>query len=148
MAKGPNTHQALKRKRPLRQTGTKPRPQGGGRQCKLNADANTLRLVRAAASIRVTVREAAMKFGVALQTFEEFLEIAEVRAAWEEGEADASYSLRSNQFKLSATHPQMAIHLGKIYLGQKEEVHVSGHVTLEQLVMGSLTKDAPAEDDT
>lgn len=75
-----------------------------------------------------------MKLGVSLQTLEEFINIPEVRKVWEEGEADAHQSLRRAQFQLAKKQSAMAIHLGKTYLGQKEEVHVSGHVTLENLI--------------
>lgn len=146
MAKGPNTHQAAKRKRPLRQADTKQRPQGGGSQFILQPTTQTLKLIHFCGSIRMTVREAAMKLGVAVATLEAFLDIPEVRAAWEKGEAAAQESLRASQFRLAKKNATMAIHLGKVYLGQKDEVHVTGHVTLESLVMESLAKSKPGND--
>lgn len=121
-------------KRSLSDTKTTGAPQ------RLKVDVPTLKLIQAAAAIRMTHREAAMKFGVALSSFEEFLQIPAVRAAWDKGEANCHESLRSAQFKLAMKNAQMSIHLGKIYLGQKDEIHVSGHVTLEALVLEAVKK--------
>lgn len=147
MAKGPNTHQAANRKRPVRQADTKPRPQGGGSQFTLKPDKSTLKLIHFCGSIRMTIREAAMKLGVSTTTLEAFLDLPEVREAWEKGEAAAHESLRSAQFKLAKTNATMAIHLGKTYLGQKDEVKVSGTVTLETLVLESLKTAKPDDED-
>lgn len=102
------------------------------------ANKSTLKLIHFCGSIRMTQREAAMRLGVAIETFEKFMMIPEVRAAWEKGEGHSFVSLRSAQFKLARSNATMAIHMGKVYLGQKEEVHVSGHVTLENLVLESI----------
>ena len=125
---------------------------------KLIADEKTLRLIRAIAGVKATQREAAYHFGVALSTFEEFLAVPEVREAWDGGqEGDAFISLRRNQFELSKKNPQMAIHLGKVYLGQKDEVglNLSGSVdtlggaavTLAERIARELGALAPAAAD-
>lgn len=117
-------------------SGTKQRR---GPKNKLVADARTLRLIGAAAKIRATVRESAALFGVAVSVFEEFIAQPEVRAVWEKGEAEGLTSLRRGQFALAKKNATMSIHLGKVYLGQKDEIHVSGHITLEDLILRAVT---------
>jgi hypothetical protein len=136
-------------------SGTKPASAKPGPAPKLQPDPTTLRLVRAIAGVKATQREAAFHFGVALSTFEDFLAIPAVREAWDGGqEGDAFISLRRNQFELSKKHPQMAIHLGKVYLGQKDEhsLNLSGSVdtgggvavTLAERIARELGVLAPA----
>ena len=121
-------------------SGTKPASAKPGPAPKLQPDEKTLRLVRAIAGVKATQREAAYHFGVALSTFEEFLAIPEVREAWDGGqEGDAFISLRRNQFELSKKNPQMAIHLGKVYLGQKDEIGINHSGSVDTLGGAAVT---------
>lgn len=125
-------------RKPRDQVGTK--RQRGGSPPLFPLTKGNLKLLHFCGSIRMTYREAAMRLGVALDTFNEVMQQPEAKAAWEKGEGVSFVSLRSSQFKLAKSNAAMAIHLGKTYLGQKEEVHVQAHVTLEDLVTSSLAK--------
>ena len=93
-------------------------------------DEATLKLVRGAGQIHATVVETALLMGVAVSTFELFLNIPEVRLAWDAGRADGKMSLRRDQFALAKKNAQMSIHLGKVYLGQEDRQHLSIDATV------------------
>jgi hypothetical protein len=50
-------------------------------------------------------------------------------------------SLRRTQWKLAEKNPSMAIFLGKQYLGQKDNIDVSGEQTARITIVNSLPKD-------
>lgn len=115
---------------------TIPRNVGGRGKKALLPDEATLKIVRGAAMIQTTVRELAMFLGVGLATCEEFLKVPAVAEIWEAGQAEGKMSLRRSQYRLAEKNAAMAIHLGKVYLGQKEEVHLKhdfSDLTDEQL---------------
>ena len=112
----------------------------GGRPKALRADNTTLKQLRGLGRIQATVRECAAAFGVALMTFERFLDEPGVRDAFEEGKGCGQISLRRKQFRLADNNAGMAIFLGKNYLGQadKADVHVTGKVSLEAWVLEAM----------
>lgn len=79
--------------------------------------------VKKIAAMQCTQREAAAFLGIRLHIFQRLLRRNEkVAQVWEEGQQLGLISLRRTQFRHSRSSPQMAIHLGKVYLGQKEVV--------------------------
>ena len=73
--------------------------------------------------------EIAAFFGITLKAWKKLLEKDEiVRTAYEEGYEEGNISLRRKQHDLATHNSSMAIHLGKIYLGQEDRtsVEVSG----------------------
>lgn len=79
--------------------------------------------LRRIASFQATKAEAAAFFGIGRKTFNKLLEDKRARKAWEGGRETGKLSLRRRQFSLSGTNAQMAIHLGKHWLGQNEVVN-------------------------
>jgi len=74
-------------------------------------------------------KEIAAYFGISLAAWKKLLEKDEiVRIAYEEGYSEGNISLRRKQHDLATHSASMAIHLGKIYLGQedKSSLEVSG----------------------
>lgn len=77
--------------------------------------------IREMSRIQATEAEAASVLGVTLRTFREMLRVdVKAREAWESGRDEGKVSIRRKQFALADRHPQMAIFLGKQYLGQSE----------------------------
>ena len=77
--------------------------------------------IREMSRIQATVDEAASVLGVTVKAFREMLRIdVKAREAWEFGRNDGKVSIRRKQFRLADRYPQMAIFLGKQYLGQSE----------------------------
>jgi len=71
--------------------------------------------------MQCTEAEAAAVLGIRASTFREMIRIDErARAAWEEGRQEGRVKIRKAQFALAERHPQMAIYLGKVVLGQRE----------------------------
>ena len=73
--------------------------------------------------------EAAAFFGMSVGKFRKLLNgDSRVLQAWEAGKEQGKISLRRKQHRLAATNAQMAIHLGKQYLGQadKGSLEISG----------------------
>ncbi len=101
-------------------------PNKGGRPRKLNPDEATLKQLRGLGQIQATVREGAAFFGVALQTFEDFLDLPGVREAFEQGKGKGKISLRRQQFQLAEKNAAMAIWLGKQYLEQHDRHEFTG----------------------
>jgi hypothetical protein len=81
----------------------------------------TVSAIRALSQLQVSEAEAAASLGIQLKTFREIIRIdALAREAWEQGRELGKVSLRRAQFAMAQRHPQMAIFLGKQYLGQNE----------------------------
>lgn len=77
--------------------------------------------IRRLARLMTTEQEAAGYFGIPLRTFREMLRIdVKARKAWDEGQQVGKVSIRRKQYRLADKHPNMAIFLGKQYLGQKD----------------------------
>lgn len=94
-----------------------------GRPFSIIPDEETLKKVRGLARIQATKEEAAAVFGIALSTFYQFLkDWPEAAEAWDSGAAEGKASLRRTQFKLAEKNAQMAIFLGKNYLGQTDKL--------------------------
>lgn len=93
-----------------------------GRKPKLMPDEPTLKILRGLGQLQCTVKDCAKVFGVAVSTFEEFLNLDGVRDAFEQGAVEGQVSLRRKQFKLAEKNAAMAIFLGKNYLGQVDRV--------------------------
>lgn len=69
----------------------------------------------------VTEKEAAGYFGIPLRAFQEMLRIdVAAKRAWDEGQQVGKVALRRKQYRLADKHPNMAIFLGKQYLGQQD----------------------------
>lgn len=92
-----------------------------GRPRKLNADEATLKQLTGLGRLQATVRECAAFFGVALMTFETFLNEPGVREAFEDGKGAGKIGLRRTQIRLAEKAPAMAIFLGKNWLGQSDK---------------------------
>lgn len=77
--------------------------------------------IRALSELQVSEREAAATLRITLKTFQEMIRVdSRAREAWERGRELGRVSIRRSQFELAKRHPQMAIFLGKQYLGQSE----------------------------
>lgn len=71
--------------------------------------------------MQCTEREASAALGIKLATFQEMLRIDQLaREAWEFGREHGKVAIRERQFELAKRYPQMAIFLGKQYLGQTD----------------------------
>ena len=102
-------------------------PSKGGRPRALQADAQTLKMLRAWSSIMCTEAEAASVLSVSLNTFKKFLaDYPEAQAAFDEGRGQGRMSLRRKQFALAEKIAAVAIFLGKNYLGQSDRQEHSG----------------------
>jgi len=72
--------------------------------------------------LQCTHSEAASFLGIPVSRFRRLLQKDErVKKAWEEGIEAGKLSLRRKQLRLATTNAQMAIHLGKQYLGQTDQ---------------------------
>lgn len=79
--------------------------------------------IKKIAAMQCTQQEAAAFLGVRLHIFKRLLRRNEqVSFVWEQGQQLGKISLRRTQFRHSRTSPQMSIHLGKVYLGQKDVI--------------------------
>jgi len=77
--------------------------------------------IRMLSQLQCSEAEAAASLGIRLKTFREMLRIdAAAKQAWEEGREIGKVDIRKAQFALAQRHPQMAIYLGKVVLGQRE----------------------------
>lgn len=77
------------------------------------------------AALQCTAVEAAGFFGISHRAFNKLLkEDEDVRNTWESGRQCGKIALRRKQFKLASNSATMAIHLGKVWLGQKEAISV------------------------
>lgn len=77
--------------------------------------------IRRLARMQCTEAEAAAVLGIKTKTFVEMIRIDErARTAWEDGRNEGRVKIRKAQFALAERHPQMAIYLGKVVLGQRE----------------------------
>ena len=77
--------------------------------------------IRALSELQATEEEASASLRLSVKTFREMIRIdARAKAAWEDGRQLGRVSIRRKQFALADRHPQMAIFLGKQYLGQNE----------------------------
>lgn len=77
--------------------------------------------IRRLSMMQCTEREAAAKLGIQLATFREMIRIDRLaKEAWEYGREHGRVALREAQFELAKRYPQMAIFLGKQYLGQTD----------------------------
>lgn len=124
-----------------------PDNRGGRGRRVLIPDATTLKVLRTLARIQASTREFASALEVSEHTFlkfkEEFPEVADA-CIWA---SDAGrVSLRRKQFALASKNAAMAIFLGKNYLGQADhtDMRISGSLTLEHLVLGSIAKEPEA----
>lgn len=80
-----------------------------------------LSAIRAVSEIQCSEKEAAAVLGISERTFREMIRIdAKAREVWETGRELGKASIRRAQFALATRYPQMAIYLGKQYLGQTE----------------------------
>lgn len=70
--------------------------------------------------LQCTKEEACAFLGVTTTRFRQLLKDPRVKKAWEEGMQCGKLSLRRKQLMLATTNAQMAIHLGKQYLGQTD----------------------------
>ncbi len=71
--------------------------------------------------LQCTVREAAAFLGIRVTTMSSLLKKDKrIRDAWERGKSLGLLSLRRKQMRLSGVNAQMAIFLGKNYLGQRD----------------------------
>lgn len=92
-----------------------------GRQRELEADALTFGQLFMIAAAQHTKEEAAAMMGVGYSTLVKFFEAnPQASEAWEDGKQNGRASLRRTQFNHALSSVPMAIHLGKIYLGQNE----------------------------
>lgn len=81
----------------------------------------TVSAIRALSQLQVSEAEAAAALGISTKTFKEMIRVdVSARDAWEQGRELGKVSLRRAQFLMAQKHPQMAIFLGKQYLGQNE----------------------------
>lgn len=77
--------------------------------------------IRALSGLQCSEAETAAALGVTTTAFREMIRIdAKARDAWEAGRELGRVSIRRKQFALADRHPQMAIFLGKQYLGQND----------------------------
>lgn len=77
--------------------------------------------VKKYAKLQCTDAELAAFLGIRLHTLRSLKQKDErVRKAIEDGRALGRISLRRVQYRLATVNPSMAIHLGKVYLGQKD----------------------------
>lgn len=77
--------------------------------------------IRALSQLQCTEGEAAATLGISLKVFREMLRVdARAREVWDQGRELGKVSIRRKQFALADRHPQMAIFLGKQYLGQSD----------------------------
>lgn len=77
--------------------------------------------IRALSELQCSEAEAAAALKISLKTFREMLRIdVKAKEAWEDGRQLGRVSIRRKQFALADRHPQMAIFLGKQYLGQSD----------------------------
>ena len=75
--------------------------------------------VRRLAGLQCTLEEAGAFFGMTATGFRKLLKNdSRVQEAWDLGFETGKISLRRKQHRLAGTNAQMAIHLGKQYLGQ------------------------------
>jgi len=99
----------------------------GGRQPKLQPDADTLRRIEATASVMCTFKEAAAILGVDEKTFTNFRKRhPECLEYWQRGQDGGKASLRRKQFALAERNAVMAIFLGLNYLGQRDRRELVG----------------------
>lgn len=81
----------------------------------------TVSKIRMLASLQCSEVEAAAELGISKTAFAEMLRIdVKAREVWERGKADGRTRIRRAQFGLAERNAQMAIFLGKQYLGQTE----------------------------
>lgn len=77
--------------------------------------------IRQLSVLQCTEAEAAAVLGVSVTTFKEMIRIDQkAKKAWEYGREIGRMRIREKQFLLADRHPQMAIWLGKQYLGQSD----------------------------
>lgn len=77
--------------------------------------------IRELSQLQCTEAEASAVLGVTLKAFREMLRIDQkAQEAWEFGRNVGRQMIRQKQFALADRHPQMAIWLGKQYLGQSD----------------------------
>jgi hypothetical protein len=81
----------------------------------------TLRQLQALGRRGYTEEQAACFFGVTERTLEDFfVQKPQAQISFMRGRAQWDVGIRRVQFRLAKTDPRMAIHLGKIYLGQSD----------------------------
>lgn len=88
--------------------------------------------------------EAASWFDLSAKDFRARLRTMGLNALWTRAAARGRAFIRVNQFRLAETSPSMALHLGKILLGQKGPDDVEGGITL--IVDTGIRRDDPAQD--
>jgi len=78
--------------------------------------------VRKLAALDCTYADAAGYLGISQSTFSRKLkEYPRLQEAWDQGRAIGRVSLRRKQYNLATTSAPMAIHLGKVILGQDDK---------------------------
>jgi len=81
----------------------------------------SLREVRLCAALQCTDQEVAAVLGLRLHRWRRLkVKNVKVREAWERGKYLGRKSLRRHQFNLAKHNAQMGIHLGKVWLGQRD----------------------------
>lgn len=104
----------------------------------------TLKQIENLAALQCTKKEAAALLEISYTKFTDLLHNnIKVAQAWERGQQKGKVSLRRKQHRLAKGNAQMAIHLGKHYLGQDEvnKLEVSGPngSSLETIDFSKLT---------
>ena len=106
--------------------------------------------IRRVAGLQCTHAEAAAFFGMSRPKWRKLLkEDDRVQKAWDDGVETGKISLRRKQNRLASTNAQMAIHLGKQYLGQIDSKSVeltgAGGGPLESIDLTKLTPNERKE---
>lgn len=100
---------------------------GPGRPKEIVNDEATRQTIRTLAGLQCTYEDAAAVLGINKSTFTRFINSSEeLKDLWLEGMAHGRASLRKNQFEMSKNNPTMAIWLGKQYLGQTDQLALTG----------------------
>ena len=103
---------------------------------KLTPDLETLKQIGLMARVHCTEQEMANIFGVSTAAFSDFRNMyPEVRETISKNRDQGRLSLRHKQFQmaLEQDNTQMAIWLGKQYLGQSDKTHTENNVNLNVL---------------
>lgn len=117
-------------------------PNKGGRPRKLEANPETLKLIRGCGRLHCTTKECAAFFSVGEQTYLKFVkDFPEAAEEFRLGMAEGKMSLRRSQFKLAEKNAAMAIFLGKQHLGQVDaRRHEHGGLNGRPIETVDLTK--------
>ena len=92
------------------------------------------------AYLQCTIKEAAAFYGIRGESLvQRFIKEPRLRRIWDAGKSHGKIQIRTNQFNLSAENANMAMFLGKNYLGQRDKFEIEQEAIAAKNTLAELS---------